>query len=249
MATEARNAVAAEIESADASRLLAVVERDAANLDAGNVRRILRHPFLTAEIIETLLAVPRLRRAYEVRSRVARHPKTPVALASRLVPDLYWRDLVETSIDMRLAPTLRRMAERYLVERLPRLAIGERIAVARRAGAQVLARLRHDPDPRVVSALLVNPRLTEGLVLPLASNASALPQVLDALAKNDRWAHRYAVRRAMALNPQTPFAAQRRILAGLRVADLEQVARSPALSSIVRRWARDAIGARRKKRL
>lgn len=248
MATEARNTVAAEIESADAARLLALVEREAATFDSGTVRRVLRHPFLSAEVIEALFEVPRLRRAYEVRSRVARHPKTPVALASRLVPDLYWRDLVETSVDMRLAPTLRRAAERYLLDRLPRLATGERIAVARRAGAQVLARLRHDPDPRVIAALLVNPRLTEGLVLPLASSASAPPRVLDALAKNDRWAHRYAIRRAMALNPQTPFAAQRRILAGLRVADLEQVTRTAALSSVVRRWAREALETRRKKR-
>lgn len=248
MATEARTAMAVQIEAADATRLAALVEAHGEQLDSGSVRRILRHPFLTAEVIEALLGVPRLRLAYEVRSRAVRHPKTPTVLALRLVPDLFWRDLVEVSVDMRLAPALRHAADRYLLERLPRLAVGERIAVARRSGPMVSSRLRHDADVRVVAALLANPRLTEGQVLPLASSTAASPRVLALVASSDRWANRYAVRRALALNPQTPFAAQRRIIAGLQGSDLEQVRRAPALSSIVRRWASEALEGRRKKR-
>lgn len=241
MAAPDQQALAVEIERTDAEGLKSLVEERAESLDLGTVRRILRHPFATADVFERLLAVPALRAVYDVRSRIARHRETPVTLALQLVPDLFWRDLLEISINLRLASRLRRTAEQYLVERLPRLATGERIALARRAGPRVLMRLRHDADLRVIAALLANPRMTEEIVLPLATKATTPPRVIQELASSDRWRDRYPVRQALSVNPQTPLAVQRTLIPTLRRGDLERVVHTPALSSVVHRWARSAL--------
>ncbi len=244
MAAPEQQALAVEIELADAEELQILVDERAETLDLGTVRRILRHPFATAKIFERLLAVPALRGVYDVRSRIARHRETPVALALQLVPDLFWRDLMEISINLRLASRLRRTAEQYLVERLPRLATGERIALARRSGPRVLMRLRKDGDLRVIAALLTNPRITEEIVLPMAAQASTPPRVIQELASSERWRNRYPVRQALSVNPQTPLAVQRTLIPTLRRGDLERVIRTPALSSVVHRWARSALDER-----
>ena len=246
MPTATGKALATAIDQADEARLLSLVEAHAEAFDLGTVRRVIRHPFVTGDALARLLEVPSLRANYGVRSRIARHPKTPSALAQALVPDLYWRDLLEISVTVRLAPVLRRSAERLLLERWPRLAVGERIAVARRASAGVLTRMLKETDPRVVAASLSNPRMTEVTVLALAGTATASPQVLQRLAGSGRWRNRYAVRQALALNPQTPLQAQQALLRGLRFADLERVVRKQALSSVVRRWAQQALAERRR---
>jgi len=244
MSSGARRAPSTEIEAADGFRLQAWVEDHLESLDLGAVRRILRHPFVGREVFVLLLSKPELRALYEVRSRIARHPRTPAHLALRLAADLGWRDLLEISVDLRLAPGLRRAAERYLLERLPRLAIGERIAIARRAHRRVLLRLREDPDERVIGALLANPRTGEALVVALAGDARASPRVIAQVAHSGHWRPRYSVRCALALNPQTPFAVQQSLLPSLARADLERVARAPALSSVVRKWAEKRLAAR-----
>jgi hypothetical protein len=245
MVPPADQTLVVKIDRADAEGLRILVENHAEHLDLGTARRVIRHPFATAAVLERLLAVPALRAVYDVRSRIARHRQTPLALAMRLVVDLYWRDLLEISINLRLATPLRRAAERYLIERMPRLATGERVALARRAGPRVLARLRQDTDERVIAASLSNPRMTEEIVLPMATNTTTPPRIIQQLATSDRWRNRYPVRQAMALNPQTPLVIQQTLIPTLRRGDLERVMRTPALSSVVHRWAHEALAERK----
>jgi hypothetical protein len=82
--------------------------------------------------------------------------------------------------------------------------IGYRISLARRAIAGAVERLLFDPDPRVVRALLGNPRVTEAEVIKLAASRRAGPQALVIVAQDDRWIARYPVKVALANNPATP---------------------------------------------
>lgn len=82
--------------------------------------------------------------------------------------------------------------------------IGYRISLARRAIAGAVERLLFDPDPRVVRALLGNPRVTEAEVVKLAASRRADPQALAIVAQDDRWIARYPVKVALANNPATP---------------------------------------------
>ena len=89
----------------------------------------------------------------------------------------------------------------------------------------MLAQLRHDPSPRVIAALLDNPRLTEGVLAPVLNSASTPPAILELIADDRRWGVRYALRLALVRNPATPL--QDRLAAARRAAPDRTSGRSP----------------------
>lgn len=230
------------LREAGTEELLALLAEHAAELEVPEVRQTLANPFATAEVMVFLGGQTRLISYYEVRRGFALHPKTPEALALRFVPGLYWRDLMNAGLDTRLHPRIRRAADEYLAARLGQLAVGEKISLARRASATVIAQLRSDPSPRVIAALLDNPRLTEGTLAPLVHSENANGPVLQLIAEDRRWGARQTLRAALAKNPRTPLATALRIVASLSKADLRGVAHAPRVPEAVARKARVLLG-------
>ena len=230
------------LREADAAGLAELVARHRHELDPGEARQALRNPFLEREAIELLAAERRLLAANEVRKLIARHPQTPEVLALRLVSSLFWKDLLEIGVDTRVKPTVRRAADRTLLNRLPTLASGEKMAIARRGSNRILERLRHDPSPTVIRALLANPRLTEGVVLPMVTSDEARGPILQIVARDRRWGSRHEVRLALCRNPRTPPATALPLLPYLRKAELRQLARELRVPAIVRRRAQVLLG-------
>lgn len=228
--------------AADEEGLLELVREHLAEVDGALMRRLLRHPFLGREAIQLLLEDRQAVGSYEVRRELAGHPATPEPRALQLVATLYWRDLARLSIETRVRPTVRRAAERRLADRLPGLAVGEKMAIARRCSSGLLLRLGQDPNPRVIQALLENPRLTEGVVLQLVSRDSARPELLALVARDRRWGVRYRVRVPICRNPNTPVATALAQLPALRKPDLRAVADDPRLAAAVRRRADLLLG-------
>ncbi len=234
--------LASRLREVGGEELLALLERHAPELDLAAAEQALRNPFLGREAIEILAAQGRLLPAYEIKRLIALHPRTPEPLALRFIPTLFWRDLVEIGLDTRVRPAVRRAADRRLIGRLSALAVGEKASLARRASSRVLGQLRHDPSTRVVAALLENPRLTEGVVLPLVSSENARPDVLEVVARHRRWGVRYEVRLGLCLNPNTRLATALATLPSLRKSDLRMVARRPRLAPAVRRRVEVLLG-------
>ncbi len=237
------------LSQASSRQLLELVGERAPTLTARDVLRVLRNPYVTGEVIEALLAARSLLASYPVRSAIARHRRTPETVALRFISGLFWRDLLEITVDVKIGPAVRRVAEKYLLERLSRLTVGEKTALARRATAAVLARLRQDPSLRVVKALLKSPRLTEPLLLPMVANESTQPRALDLVASDPRWGARYEVRLALARNPRSPFRVIFEILPTLRRRDLLAVAELDAHSSVVRNRASELLGSAARARM
>jgi hypothetical protein len=230
------------LREAAAEELVVLLREHAEELEPPAVRQALRNPFCSAEVIELVAGARRLLSFHQVRRDLALHPATPETIAARFVPTLFWRDLMEMALDSRLRPTLRRAAELHLTARLPEMAVGEKVSLARRASQGVLAQLRHDPSPRVIAALLDNPRLTEGLLAPVVHGAGTPPAVLELIAADRRWGVRYPLRVALVRNPATPLPTVWRLLESLRKLDLRPVAADPRLSAPVRRRARVLLG-------
>ena len=231
-----------QLAAAEESQLLALVREHLDELDGTLLRQVLRHAFLSTEVIQLLLDSRELIGSYEVRRELAGHPKTPEARAMQLVATLYWRDLTKLSTETRVRPTVRRAAERRLADRLAGLAVGEKVAIARRCAAGLVLRLAQDPNPRVIQALLENPRLTEGVLLRVVTRDSARPEVLALIARDRRWGVRYRVRAPICRNPSTPVATALTLLPALRKPDLKAVADDPRLAKAVRRRADLLLG-------
>lgn len=230
------------LREAGEEELLALLRAHATELAPPDLRHALRNPFCTAEAIEQISGEQRLLSFYEVRRDLTLHPRTPETLAARFVPTLYWRDLMVLSLDSRLRPALRRAAETHLAARLPGMAVGEKISLARRASPGVIAQLRHDPSPRVIAALLDNSRLTEGALGPVVHAVKTPPAILELIAGDRRWGVRYPLRLALARNPATPLQTAWRLLETLRKADLRPLAADPRLAEPLRRRARVLLG-------
>lgn len=230
------------LREAGSEELLALVRAHAATLEAPAARHVLRNPFCTTEVVEILADQGRLVSFYEVRRDLALHPRTPEPLALRFVPGLWWRDLMALGLDTRVRPRVRRMADQHLMIRLPELSLGEKINLARRAAPGVLPQLRHDPNPRVISALLDNPRLTEDILAPVAHSAATPGPVLAEIAADRRWGARPGLQAALARNPRTPLPSALRLLPLLRKPELKAVAQDIRVSEPVRARARVLLG-------
>lgn len=226
-----------ELREANESELDALLESRLEEIEPAAARQLFRNPFLTGKMIERLFQASPLLSSYEVRLEAARHPRTPQIVALRFVPGLYWADLVRIGLEMRLHPVVRRAAELRIVERLPGLSVGEKMAIARSAPPGVLGALRNDPTPRVIAALLENPRLTEGLLLPLLAGDGAPAAILSVIAGSSKWSVRYPIRLALCQNSRTPLDRVLALLPLLHRSDLQGIASSPHLRLPVRRRA------------
>lgn len=230
------------LREAGSEELPELVREHLAELEPPGVRQVLHNPFCTREIVELLGEQPRLVSFYEVRRDLALHPRAPETLALRFVPGLWWRDLMTLGLDTRIRPRVRRAADQYLAARLPQLALGEKINLARRAAVGVLAELRHDPNPAVISALLENPRLTEDILAPVVHRAATPGPVLATIAADRRWSPRPGLQTALARNPNTPRAVALRLLGLLRKPELRSVAADVRAPEAVRLRARVLLG-------
>lgn len=119
------------------------------------------------------------------------------------------------------------------------LTLGHRKQLARTERApDRVRRLALDDDPRVIAELLLNPRVTEPLVVAIAARRPVPVEVLRQVIRSPRWGVRRLVRRALALNPYSPPSLVNPLLAQLDATDLREVAASTVLHPAVRDAAR-----------
>lgn len=169
-----------------------------------------------------------------VAGAVARHARTPPHVALRLLPALAWRDLALVAAGPWLAGVVRVRAEALLVERLPELRLGDRIALGRLATRPVLRALLCEDDARVLEAALLNPRLDESTLTAQLRAPAVTRALIEQTIGSPRWGTSYAVRRELVLQPRTPLPAVLSLITSLVRGDLLRVARSTTLAPLVR---------------
>lgn len=121
------------------------------------------------------------------------------------------------------------------------LTLGERKSLARGRRREVLDRLLRDPDESVLTILLANPRITEDDVVRLAARRPTTAGAQRSILRSERFIARYAVKRALVLNPYTPTDLAARLVVLLTRPDQHAVANDPSLSDPVREAAREAV--------
>ncbi|WNG29675.1 hypothetical protein F0U62_41000 [Cystobacter fuscus] len=101
----------------------------------------------------------------------------------------------------------------------------------------VLARLSAVSNPAVIRNALLNPRLTEEIVVRMAARRPARPEPLVEIWKSTRWSARHAVRRALVFNPYLPPEVGVKIVPLLNGSDLAELASDSSVHASLREQA------------
>ena len=140
---------------------------------------------------------------YREKVALVRNPKTPRTKSVPLLRHLFLEDLVGVALAPSLPGDLRRLAEDAVVNRLPGLALGERIALGRKGSGRVAGSLVLDREIRVVEAALDNVRLTEEMIVKALSFETISVDAVERIAAHARWSIAYGVRLALLRQPLT----------------------------------------------
>lgn len=127
------------------------------------------------------------------------------------------------------------------------LTLGERRSLSKSPLKKNIDMLLSDPDTAVIGNLLNNPRVTEREVLKIASKRPNSPMILKLVALHPKWSKRYAVTRALALNPYTQPRISIAFLEKLLVQDLEEITSDRTVHPDVAQAAKDIIEDRKGK--
>jgi len=217
------------------TELAGFVDANGASLLEDEALAVLDNPHCTAAICGVLARSPRLTAFYAVRLRLVRHRATPLTHAVKLVHYLHWPDLLRVSVDVTVRPQVRRAVDTQLLTRLPKLSLGEKIAAAKRCSAALIKELLFDSDANVFASLLMNQLVREEDLLLLATSDSASAEKLRLLAGDQKWSSRYAIRRALVVNPSTPRSVAASQLRFLSRRDLRIIHDDPETSTYLRR--------------
>ncbi len=120
--------------------------------------------------------------------------------------------------------------------------LGHKKMLARRVDGDRIARFAMEPDPRVIRELLLNPRLTEELVVRIAARRPARVPGLREIWRASKGCGRRHGRRALARHPDTPPEIGLKILPQLARGDLAAIAGDGALHADVRALAQRLAG-------
>jgi hypothetical protein len=191
--------------------------------------------------LEALAGTPPWSERPRLLARVVTSPRATRALGLRLVGGLQWRDLAEVALTARVSAAVRFRAESLLRDGLADMRLGDRVTLSRLATPALLPELLRDGEPRVIEAVLQNPRLREeDLVAALRRDDVPRPLVEGAL-ESHRWRASYAVRLALVLQPRTPLPLALQQISGLVPRDLRRVSLQADLPRLVRLAAESVL--------
>jgi len=170
-----------------------------------------------------------------VRLGLAQHQHSPKRLALSAVRQLFLFDLVRVSLLPSVPPDVRRLAEETMLSRVPHLAIGEKLTLARRGPARVAAAILAGGHPQAIKLALANPFLTESQVLKVLAREGIGERVVVAIAKHSKWSCVYNVRLALLRNPLAPLDCLEPFIGELMAGDLADISSLCEISTELRK--------------
>ena len=229
-----------ELLTLDGAALRQLAKREDLTPEAAVI--LLHHPLAGKPELEQLYRNKALHLQYEFRLEFTRHPKTLAAPAVQFLRTLHWRDQYNLSRDARAAPLIQRTAQTLLVERIPEIALGEQITLARIAWPEMIPALMKTREEKVLTALLDNPRFREGNVVHLLEDSSLPVTVVEHIARHHRWAYMHRVRALLIRDPRLPTQTALRLMKGLPESELRAASEHPETSKLRGMAARRMAG-------
>lgn len=161
---------------------------------------------LPPEVLEALSKNAAALKQRRVLVDLVAHPKTPRHVSLPAIRHLYTFELMQLALSPAVLADIRKATEETIVSRLEKISLGERITLARRASGRVAAALLLDAEPRVIEAAMVNPFLTEALIVKALTSDNASQALVELVCHDAKWSLRREVRIALLRNQHTPEA-------------------------------------------
>ena len=98
----------------------------------------------------------------------------------------------------------------------------------------------------VNSAVVKNPRITEPEILAIAKSVIQNEEILRIICQNKEWVKNISIRKALVLNNKTPLPVALRFMGFLTEKDLQGMAKSKNISSVLANNARRVLAGKRK---
>jgi hypothetical protein len=211
------------------------------NLEEPHVVLMLERLDLPAAVLTSIAGEGKWMASEGVRLRLARHPRTPKRFALAAVRQLFLFDLVRLSLLPSAPADIRRVAEEVILTRVPHLAIGEKLTLARRGPSRVVGAILAEGHSQAIKLALANAVLTESQVLKALAKAGVPERVVAAIAQHPKWSCQYNIRVALVRHPHTPAAAVQAFLPQLTLGDLKQIARLEELAPHLKKHMREEL--------
>ena len=130
-------------------------------------------------------------------------------------------------------PEQRQNLSKYVIK----MSIPEKIRLAILGNQEARNILIHDPNKVIPLAVLRNPKVSENEALLYAQLRTLPDDVLVAISKHKVWIKNYPIKLALISNPKTPLPLAIKLLDHLHDRDLQNLARSKAISYVLARSA------------
>jgi hypothetical protein len=169
------------------------------------------------------------------------HPAVSAPLVKKLLGRLHLFELLNLCYLPGQSADLRMAAELAIIQRLPMVPLGNRITLARRATATVLASLLKEGQPQVIEAALSNPKLQEVALFQFLNGSTATADTISQIARHPRWSQRVNLRRAILKNRHTPRVWFIHFLPRLPRTEARNLLHSQSLTTRQKQWVREFL--------
>ncbi|MCW8859957.1 MAG: hypothetical protein OQK97_09705 [Deltaproteobacteria bacterium] len=123
-------------------------------------------------------------------------------------------------------------------QELQEMGVSDKIKMALTGDKEWRTLLIRESNKQVHTAVLKNPRITEGEVLMVAKNRSSSDELIRTILLNRDWVKNYDMKKALVTHPRTPLQTAMRYMTFLSERDIKELAKSRNVTQVISNNAR-----------
>lgn len=128
-----------------------------------------------------------------------------------------------------------------IYKKIQGLTVSEKIKLALLGNKQAREVLLKDSNKLVATTVLKNPRITEDEIARIVNFRNVSDEILREVANNKEWLKKYPIRLGLVNNPRTPIGIALRQLSYLQERDIQQLAKSKNIPSVLAAAAKKMV--------
>ncbi len=186
------------------------------------------------EVLGMLAADIRFKGSYKLKLLICNNPKTPLKITLSLLKFLRIFDMGDITKNQNIPMSVRQKIEYSIIEKIPSLPSGVRVALAKRASVNIIIQLLEKGDRNVVLSCLESPLLTEDHLCKSINKPITKHLLIKTIAEHPKWSLRYRIKYVLVKNYFTPMACATKFIGSLKTADLRELYFDTSLPSSTR---------------